>query len=72
MGLLIDTSLLVALERGEGESLETRLPDEERGISVITVSELLHGAHRATGARRARRRAVVEHILSALEPVPIT
>jgi predicted nucleic acid-binding protein len=39
---------------------------------VITVSELLHGVHRARGARRARRRAFVEHLLAQLEAVPIT
>jgi tRNA(fMet)-specific endonuclease VapC len=73
VALLIDTSLFVALERGADDSvLDASLGDEERGISVITVSELLHGVHRATGARRARRRAFVEHVLAALEPVPIT
>jgi tRNA(fMet)-specific endonuclease VapC len=36
------------------------------------VSELLHGVHRARGARRTRRRAYVEHLLAQLEPVPIT
>jgi tRNA(fMet)-specific endonuclease VapC len=46
--------------------------NEERAISVITVSELLHGVHRARGARRTQRRAYVEHLLSQLEPVPIT
>lgn len=46
--------------------------DEERAISVITVSELLHGVHRSTGPRRNRRAAFVEHVLAGLEPVPIT
>ena len=41
-------------------------------MSVITVSELLHGVHRARGAQRTRRRAFVEHLLGTLEPVPIT
>jgi len=36
------------------------------------VSELLHGVHRASGARRSRRRAFVEHILAGIQPVPIT
>ena len=36
------------------------------------MSELLHGVHRARGARRNRRKAFVEHILAGLEPVPIT
>jgi len=46
--------------------------DEERAVSVVTVSELLHGVHRASGARRVRRQAFVEHVLAALEPLPIT
>jgi tRNA(fMet)-specific endonuclease VapC len=41
-------------------------------MSVITVSELLHGLHRATGAVRARRRAWVEALLGSAEAVPIT
>lgn len=45
---------------------------EDRAISVITVSELLHGVHRASGARRDRRSAFVEHVLAGFEPVPIT
>jgi tRNA(fMet)-specific endonuclease VapC len=46
--------------------------EEERAISVVTVSELLHGVHRARGARRTRRRAFVEHLLAQLDAVPIT
>ena len=45
---------------------------EDRAISVITVSELLHGVHRAQGAVRARLRAFVEHLLAGLEAIPIT
>jgi tRNA(fMet)-specific endonuclease VapC len=39
---------------------------------VITVSELLHGVHRASGDRWARRRAFVEHVIAAFDPLPIT
>ena len=52
--------------------LEELLGDEERAISVITVSELLHGVHRAVSQRRARRRAFVEHLLGGFEPIPVT
>jgi tRNA(fMet)-specific endonuclease VapC len=52
--------------------IEALVGDEERAISVITVSELLQGVLRARGARRTRRRAFVEHLLARLEPVPIT
>jgi tRNA(fMet)-specific endonuclease VapC len=75
MALLIDTSVLVDAERRE-EQYEQLLPEDERdqehSISVITVSELLHGVHRATEEqRRARRKAFVEGLLAKLEPIPI-
>ena len=76
MAILIDTSVLVDAERRE-EQYEQMLPgdeqdQEEHSISVITVSELLHGVHRATaGKRQARRRAFVEGLLARFEPIPI-
>lgn len=73
MGLLIDTDLLIDLERGAGApTVERLLGAEECAISVITVSELLHGVLRATGAARTRRRAFVEHVIAGLQAVPIT
>jgi tRNA(fMet)-specific endonuclease VapC len=73
VALLIDTDLLVDLERGDAASQSQLLSgDEDRAISVITVSELLHGVHRAQGAVRVRRRAFVEHILAGMQAIPIT
>lgn len=73
MALLIDTDLLVDLERaGSSGEAERLLGDEDVAISVITVSELLHGVIRAQGAARARRGAFVEHILAGLQAIPIT
>lgn len=71
MAVLIDTVLLIDQERGL-DDIDAVAGDEERGISVITVSELLHGVHRATGAVRTRRRAFVEHVLAGFEPIPVT
>jgi tRNA(fMet)-specific endonuclease VapC len=73
VALLIDSDLLVDLQRGDAPSQSRRLSgDEDRAISVITVSELLHGVHRAQGAVRVRRRAFVEHILAGMQAIPIT
>jgi predicted nucleic acid-binding protein len=69
--VLIDTTLLIDRERG-GERLEQLVGERDRAISVITVSELLHGVHRARGATRVRRQGFVEHLLAAFEPIPIT
>jgi predicted nucleic acid-binding protein len=57
--------------QGPGQ-LDALIGDEERALSVITVSELLHGVQRARGAVRTRRQAFVEHILAGFEPLPIT
>lgn len=72
MALLIDTSVLIDRERGRTRG--SALPrGEERAISVVTVSELLHGVHRAVDATvRMRRQAFVEHLLASFEPIPIT
>jgi tRNA(fMet)-specific endonuclease VapC len=71
-GILIDTSVLVDAER-DRKTLE-QLPQEARhSISVITVSELLHGVHRAVPDHvRIRRQVVVEALLGAIEQLPIT
>jgi len=73
VAVLIDTDLLVDVERGVGApEVDALLGDEERAISVVTVSELLHGVHRASGARRAKRGAFVEHLLAGIDAIPIT
>jgi predicted nucleic acid-binding protein len=73
VALLIDTDLLIDLEHGiRNPAIDAALGDEDRAISVITVSELLHGVLRATGATQIRRRAFVEHVLAGLEAIPIT
>ncbi|HET9591448.1 MAG TPA: PIN domain-containing protein [Solirubrobacterales bacterium] len=72
MALLIDTSVLIDAERRD-RSLSSHLGDDDRAISVITASELLHGMHRAKDSKiRTRRAAFVEGLLSALEALPIT
>lgn len=72
MAVLIDTSVLISAER-RGHSLDRAVGDQDRAISVITASELLHGVHRAQEAAvRARRSAFVEHVIAAIEPLPVT
>lgn len=69
MGVLIDASVLIAWERGAVD-VEGRVrgrEDESLLLSVITVSELLHGVHRARDrTQRARRSAFVEAVLERL------
>lgn len=73
MDILIDSSVLVAAERGLLD-LDPLLRDhdaDEVGIAAITASELLHGVHRLSGAvRRLRTQALVEEVLARVTVVP--
>ncbi len=66
MGVIFDTSVLISLERGSHglERLASGRENEAFGISVVAVSELLHGVHRADSEkRRLTRGAFVEKII---------
>ena len=69
MGVLIDSSVLVAAERGQldlGRILEDHR-DDSAAVSAVTASELLHGVHRLkAGVKRARAELVVERLLARL------
>lgn len=67
MGLVIDSSVLIAAERGcfDIESfIEAEAAMEPLYLSMITASELLHGVHRSTEEHRGKRQAFVESVLS--------
>jgi tRNA(fMet)-specific endonuclease VapC len=69
MGLILDSSILVAAER-VGESVgailkrvQTTQGETESGLSVVTIVELTHGIYRAkSDADRERRRAFTEEL----------
>src|SRR4030042_4233228 len=66
MGVIFDTSVLIALERNLGpiEKVIKKKGKEIFGISIITVSELLHGVHRAdSDKRRLKRESYVEKVI---------
>jgi tRNA(fMet)-specific endonuclease VapC len=66
LGVLIDSSILIDSERGQLDLAQhiARKPRDPFFVSVVTVSELLHGAHRALEPRvRSRRMAFVEAII---------
>lgn len=74
MGLLLDASILIENERGR---LDVERNVRRHGVaatflSVITVSELLHGVHRAPdGATESRRSAWVEAVAARFEVLPV-
>ena len=71
MGTLIDTSVIVAAERGAIDlALMKGRADEEVAISAVTAAELLHGVERLRGARRARAERFVDALLDRIPVVP--
>ena len=73
MGLILDSSLLVAAER-QGKNARQMLADIARevgetevAISVVTLIELAHGAARAgTPERKAKRQQFTQELVTAL------
>lgn len=79
MGIILDSSVLVAAER-EGQnarqmlaSIARKISETEVGISVITLIELAHGAARAnTPERKTKRQTFIEELQTAMPIHPVT
>ena len=73
MGLILDSSVLIAAER-QGKNARQMLTaiaasagNTEVALSVVTLMELAHGASRAdTAQRRAKRLQFIEELMTAL------
>ncbi len=79
MGLILDSSLLIASERhGQRvwdalERVRDQQGETECALSAVTVVELTHGIYRAKSEADAkRRRAFVEELCQAVPVEPIT
>jgi tRNA(fMet)-specific endonuclease VapC len=74
VGVLIDASVLIEHERGRLD-LAARVRGREEApffLSVVTVSELLHGVHRADSrVRRGKRSAFVEGVIERFPLLPV-
>lgn len=67
MGILVDTSVLVAIERGQLDAATLVDSAEPVAMAAISASELLHGMHRLKSAvARTRAERFVERILAAV------
>jgi tRNA(fMet)-specific endonuclease VapC len=79
MGLILDSSILVAAERGS-ESVSAILRrvqaaqgETESGLSVVTIIELTHGIYRAkSDIDRERRRTFTEELCRDITVYPVT
>ena len=79
MGLILDSSVLIAAER-QGQTARQMLVaiprtwgGTEIALSVVTLIELAHGAARAgTAERKAKRQQFIQELLTALPIHPVT
>jgi len=77
MGLILDSSVLIAAEREDKNARQVlsaiaqEIGEAEVGISTVTLVELAHGVARAdTPQRRAKREKFLEELLTALPAYP--
>jgi tRNA(fMet)-specific endonuclease VapC len=79
MGLILDSSVLIAAER-QGRNarqalaeIAMRVAGEDVAVSVVTLIELAHGVARAnTPQRKATRRQFLNELMTALPMHPVT
>lgn len=72
--LILDTTVLVAAERGADSSLDLIGDEEDIAIAAITAAELLVGVELADVKRRKKRERFVTEILEtvSIEPYDLT
>jgi predicted nucleic acid-binding protein len=79
MGLILDSSVLVAAER-QGKNarqmlvtIANEIGETTVGVSVMSLIEMAHGAARAnTPERKTKRQAFIEELVIAMPVYPIT
>jgi tRNA(fMet)-specific endonuclease VapC len=79
MGLILDSSVVIAAER-RGDTVERLIArvvdvagDQNAALSAVGLTELIHGIYRAqTSQLRARREAFLHELLSDLTVYPYT
>jgi predicted nucleic acid-binding protein len=74
MGMMVDTNVFICFEKsGEAIDLSPWESSERMYVSVVTVSELLMGVHRANSEERGQRRsAFVEAVISGVGVLDFT
>lgn len=68
--LILDTSALIALERGRAEPSDMLPDDADVAICAVTASELLVGVELADARYRDRRSELVEGAIDRVEIIP--
>jgi predicted nucleic acid-binding protein len=79
MGLILDSSVLIAAERKGSNARQAlaeiagRAAGEDIALSVVTLLELAHGAARAnTAERMAMRQQFIRELMSAIPVHPVS
>ena len=79
MGIILDSSLIIAAERRGHtvreilEQIKAVKGEVEIGLSVVSFAELIHGAYRAkTDAQQRRRLEFIERLSNDLPVHPVT
>jgi len=79
MGLILDSSVLIAAERKGSNARQVlseiagRAAGEDVALSVVTLIELAHGAARAdTAERKTMRQQFLQELTTALPAHPVT
>ncbi|MGH7942662.1 MAG: PIN domain-containing protein [Limisphaerales bacterium] len=74
MAIILDSDVIIRGEKGtfDLQRWVASRPDEQFEVAAVTVAELWHGAQRATGTHKVKRRQYLQTILASLPVIPYT
>lgn len=74
MAIILDADVIIRGEKGlfDLKAWLSVRADETFAVAAITIAELWHGVHRATGRRRTARERYLQSIVSSLAILPYT
>jgi tRNA(fMet)-specific endonuclease VapC len=74
MAIILDADVIIGGEKGafDLQGWVASRADEQFEVAAVTVAELWHGAERASGTHKAKRRQYLQNLLGILPIVPYT
>jgi tRNA(fMet)-specific endonuclease VapC len=74
MAIILDADVIIGGEKGvfDLQGWVASRADEQFEVAAVTVAELWHGAERASGPHKAKRRQYLQNLLGILPIIPYT
>lgn len=70
--VLVDTNVLIAIEKGKLGLADVIAPDDDVAVSVVTVGELQVGVEKSDDVHRQQRRRFLQRVVEHMDVIDCT